>query len=483
MTKKTDEKKTPLAATEVIHPQRKIHEDYLAKPVYQRTRADRYEAGKKMRLICPPKSHATLDTHNRPNPMDLLVASSEGRNPELLPIRYGRMSASPFAFYRGAAAIMASDLSRTPSTNYFVQACGDCHLANFGGFATAEHRIVFDINDFDETYPAPFEWDIKRLAASFVIACQNNGFSADDTHYVARHVVNSYAQRIHEMAEYTVLDAWAYMDDYQELIRLYKDKKLEKVSKKQLSKAQKVDGIHELLKMAHFSEGVPKITDMPPLIFHTDEQLHPGFKESAHRTFKKYQSTLPVERRILLDKYEVVDMALKVVGVGSVGTFCAVALLFAGQGDPLFLQIKQATTSVLEPYTPQHHFVSHGERVVNGQRIMQAAGDVFLGHVIGDTSGRHYYIRKLHDVKIKPVIESFNLSDMLDYARYCGWALGRAHARSADPAIIAGYLGKGKEFAEAIAEFSFAYADLNLRDYHALLNSIKAKTVSAQNDI
>lgn len=469
--------------SESIRHQTKIHESYLEKPAHLRTKADRYEAGKKLRLHCPPKSHADVNTHDRPNPIDILIESGASRIQDLLPIRYGRMSVSPFTFYRGAAAVMASDLSRTPTTGYYVQACGDCHLANFGAFATAEHRIVFDINDFDETYPAPWEWDLKRLAASFVIACQNNGFSADDTHFVARHVVQSYNQQMHKLAEMSVLDAWSYIMDYQELIQMFKDKKLEKVSKKQLSKAQKVDGIHEMIKMSHMVQGKPIITEFPPLIFHTDEQSHPGFIESAHRTVKKYQSTLPIERRILLDKYELYDIAMKVVGVGSVGTFCAVALFFAGEDDPLFLQIKEAQRSVLAPYVTQRNFVSQGERVVYGQRIMQAAGDIFLGHLIGDTSGRHYYIRKLHDVKIKPMIESFNVTDMLDYGRYCGWALARAHARSSDPAIIAGYIGKGKELAEAIADFSFAYADLNLRDHHMLLNAIKAKTVPARLDV
>ncbi|WP_084756242.1 DUF2252 domain-containing protein [Candidatus Paracaedibacter symbiosus] len=468
---------------EIVRHPTKLHESFLAKPAYHRTKADRYDAGKKLRLHCPPKSHSELNAHDRPNPIDLLIESGASRNQELLPIRYGRMSVSPFTFYRGAAAIMASDLSRTPTTGYYVQACGDCHLANFGAFATAEHRIVFDVNDFDETYPAPWEWDLKRLAASFVIACQNNGFSADDTHFVARHLVQCYNQKMHELAEMPVLEAWAYIMDYQELIKMFKDKKLEKISKKQLSKAQKVDGIHEMIKMAHVVHGQPKIIDVPPLIFHSDEQAHPGFIESAHRTVKKYQSSLPIERRILLDKYELADIAMKVVGVGSVGTFCAAALFFAGENDPLFLQIKEAQRSVLEPYVNQRSFISQGERVVYGQRIMQAAGDIFLGHLIGDVSGRHYYIRKLHDVKIKPMIESFNVTDMLDYARYCGWTLARAHGRSADPAIIAGYMGKGKEIAEAIADFSFAYADLNLRDHHLLLNAIKAKIVPAKLDI
>lgn len=466
-----------------VHEEVKLHESFLAKPIYLRTKKDRYEAGKKMRLSCPVESHAELEVHNRPNPVEILVKSGAGRIQELLPIRYGRMSVSPFTFYRGAAAIMASDLSRTPTTGYYVQACGDCHLANFGAFATAEHRIIFDINDFDETYPAPWEWDVKRLAASFVIACQNNEFSADDTNFVAKHLVRSYAQRMHDLAEMTVLDAWAHIDDFQELIKGFKDKKLEKVSEKQMAKAKKVDGLHELMKLAHVVREKPEITDFPPLIFHTEEQTHPGFLERAHNTVKRYQNTLPIERRILLDKYEVSDVAMKVVGVGSVGTFCAISLLFAGDGDPLFLQIKEAQKSVLEPYVTRREFVSEGERVVYGQRIMQAAGDIFLGHLIGDDGKKHYYIRKLHDVKIKPVIEDFNFNDMLDFARYCGWALARAHGRSADPAIIAGYIGKGKKFAKAIADFSFAYAALNLQDHQALLNGIKAKTVPARLDV
>lgn len=468
---------------EVVHHPTKIHDEFLNKPVYLRTKADRYEAGKKLRLHCPIDSHSQLNANDRPNPIDLLTESAATRDQQLLPIRYGRMSLSPFAFYRGAASIMASDLSRTPTTNYYAQACGDCHLANFGAFATAEHRIIFDINDFDETYPAPWEWDLKRLAASFVIACQNNGFSTDDAHFITRHLVLSYNEKMHEFAEMPVLDAWSTILDYNELIKIFKDKRLEKVSKKQILKAQKLDGIHEMLKMGHIVQGKPMIKDEPPLIFHSDDQLHPGFIESAHRTVKKYQANLSIERRILLDKYELADIAMKVVGVGSVGTFCAVALFFAGKDDPLFLQIKEAQKSVLAPYTNHRHFVSEGERVVYGQRIMQAAGDLFLGHLIGDVSGRHYYIRKLHDVKIKPTIESYNVEDMLDFARYCGWTLARAHGRSADPAIIAGYIGKGEKFSQAIADFSFAYADLNLRDHQHLLNSIKAGTLPARMDL
>lgn len=479
---KKDGKKTA-SPNVIVHPEVQLHESFLAKPVYMRTKEDRYEAGKKMRLLCPIKSHAELDVHNRPNPIDLLVTNGAGRIQELLPIRYGRMSVSPFTFYRGAAAIMASDLSRTPTTGYYVQACGDCHLANFGAFATAEHRIIFDINDFDETYPAPWEWDVKRLAASFVIACQNNKFSTNDTYFVVKHLIRCYTERMHDLAEMPVLDAWAHIDDFQELIKTFKNKKLEKLSKKQMEKAKKVDGLHELMKMAHVIREKPEITNFPPLIFHTEEQSHPGFLERAHKTVKRYQSTLPIERRILLDKYEVTDVAMKVVGVGSVGTFCAISLLFAGDKDPLFLQIKEAQRSVLEPYVTKRTFVDQGERVVYGQRIMQAAGDIFLGHHIGDGGKKHYYIRKLHDVKIKPVIENFDLEDMLDYARYCSWALARAHGRSADPAIIAGYLGKGKEFAKAIADFSFAYAELNLQDHQALLNAIQAKTVPAKLDV
>jgi hypothetical protein len=458
---------------------------YFTKPAYTRTLEDRYEIGRKLRLKCPRNAHADLNLPStRKNPVDILIESGRTRVQSLLPIRYGRMSISPFTFYRGAAAIMAADLANTPTTGYIVQSCGDCHLANFGAFGTAEHEVFFDINDFDESYPAPWEWDLKRLTASFVIACQNNNFKSNDTRKIVRYLVKCYNKQLHALAAMPVLDAWSYVYEFDELVAQANDPKFRKAALRTEQKAKGVTGLKEYSKLAHVIDDQPRIADQPPVIFHFDEQKTKEFKNIAEHALKLYKRTLPMERRILLDRYEYMDMAMKVVGVGSVGTFCAIALFFAGEEDPLFLQIKEANQSVLEPYqSVRLTFADQGERIIYGQHIMQVASDIFLGHFkgeLGDAVGRDFYVRKLHNVKISFDTDTFSLKDMKDYARYCALALARAHARSGDPAIIAGYIGnKGGEFADALVDFSFAYADLNRQDHQQLLNAIKSGKIKA----
>lgn len=468
---------------------RMAHQNNLFhKPAFSRSLEDRYEVGRNLRVKCPRKAHSELPIPaDRKNPVDILVESGKTRVQSLLPIRYGRMSVSPFTFYRGGAAIMAADLANTPNTGYIVQSCGDGHLANFGAFGTAEQEVFFDINDFDETYPAPWEWDLKRLAASFVIACQNNTFKNEDIRKIVRYLVKSYNKQMHKFAAMTVLDTWSYNINYDNLVKMMSDPKFKKMAMKQEIKAKGVTGMKELSKLSHVVDGVPMIVDQVPGIFHFDEQKTASFKSIAEHAIKRYQKTLPIERRVILDRYEYMDMAMKVVGVGSVGTFCTIALFFAGEDDPLFLQIKEATTSVLEPYQPfKLSFADQGERVVYGQHIMQAASDIFLGHFkgeLGDAVGRHFYVRKLHNVKISFDTDLFNPDEMKMYARYCAMALARAHSRSADPAVIAGYIGKkGGEFADAITDFSFAYADLNKSDHQQLMNAINSGKIKAQKE-
>jgi uncharacterized protein (DUF2252 family) len=454
---------------------------YLKKPAHSRTRKDRFEAGRAMRAACPREAHATFDVGRprRKDPIKLLIASSEGRLDELLPIRYGRMLASPFAFFRGASVIMAADLSKTPSSGYAVQACGDCHLMNFGAFATPERNIVFDINDFDETFPAPWEWDLKRLAASFVIASRHNEHNSKSSRATSIRLVSSYRDRMTELANMPALSAWYAALDYRQLIDLTTDTALKKKQKKALEQALQRDSLHEFVRLGHVVDATPRIKDDPPLIYHHDSQNKAEYEEQVNHAMTLYRESLPPERRVLLDRYQLVDTAIKVVGVGSVGTYCTIGLFFAAENDPLFLQLKEARQSVLEPYVDFAPFPSHGERVVFGQRLMQTASDIFLGHTIAD-SGRHCYIRQLRDVKVKPMVEIFNPANMLSYAGNCGWALADAHARSGDAAIIAGYIGKGDVFAEAVYEFSVKYAQQNDADYAALEAAVKDGTVNAQ---
>lgn len=452
-----------------------VEASYLAKPMHLQTRKDRYEIGRALRLSCSREAQAEYNSQrkDRKDPLEILIASSEGRIETLLPIRYGRMVASPFAFYRGAAAIMAADLASTPSTKYAVQSCGDSHLMNFGAFATPERNIIFDINDFDETFPATWEWDLKRLAASLVIASHNNRHKLKDGIAAAYNAAISYGEKMRELAEMKTLDSWYSYLDYEELIEQTACKKLQKLRKAVLKKALNRCANEELVKLACMKGERPRIKDQPPLIYHEEDFESEHYQGLMRAAIEGYRESLSLERRVLFDKYEFADVAVKVVGVGSVGTHCHVGLFFAAEEDPLFLQIKEARPSVLEPYSSFLNLSSHnGERVVSGQRLMQAASDFFLGHFVGKT-GRHFYVRQLRDVKVKPLVEVFNPDHMHGFARNCAWALARAHARSGDPAIISGYIGKGGVFAEAISRFAAAYSEQNLQDYELLREAVR----------
>jgi uncharacterized protein (DUF2252 family) len=440
--------------------------------VGQRSREQLYTEGKAIRDSCPRVSHADWKPPpDRQNPIEILEASDKGRLPELIPVRYGRMIPSPFVFFRGAAAIMAADLAHTPATGIRVQVCGDAHLMNFGAFATPERRVIFDINDFDETLPAPWEWDVKRLATSFLIASRSNGFSESAARKTALCCIRSYRERMAEFAQMRTLEVWYARLDLETILPSIKDQEAQKRLQRRVRKAEASDVLEaDYPKLVSLENGEPTIRDNPPLIYHLREQAGPEFEARVADAFARYRDSLPDERRILLDRYQRKDLAIKVVGVGSVGTFCAVVLMMADVDDPLFLQVKEAGTSVLEPYAGKSIYANHGQRVVNGLRLMQSASDLFLGWTEG-REGRHFYVRQLHDVKIKLLVELFTLSVMVQYAEYCGWALARAHARAGQPALIAGYLGKGDQFDEGVADFATAYAEQNERDYKALVRA------------
>ncbi len=442
--------------------------------VDKRSRTDRKAEGKAIRLAVPLASHATWQAPaHRRDPIELLIESSVGRVPELLPIRYGRMLQSPFTFYRGGAAIMAADLADLPSTGIHVQACGDCHLVNFGAFGTPERRVIFAINDFDETLPAPWEWDIKRLAASFVVAGRHNGFTAAETREATQACVRSYRERMREFSKMQALEVWYSDIDAEELIETIEDDIGRQRLKKRITKARDRDVLDEdFPELVTFENGEHHIRDNPPLIFHLQTEEAASVNARICEAFDRYRATLADDRRVLLDRYEFKDIAMKVVGVGSVGTRCSIALLMGGAEDPLFLQVKEARASVLEPYAGRSIYTNHGERVVMGQRLMLSASDIFLGWVEGK-EGNHFYIRQMRDMKIKPLVELFNTSVMNQYAELCGWTLAHAHARSGDAAKIAGYLGKKEDFDEALADFAEAYADQNELDYKALQRAVQ----------
>jgi uncharacterized protein (DUF2252 family) len=433
---------------------------------------ERIAAGKALRQAVPRESHEEWKPAiHRLDPIDILREQDAARLEFLLPIRYGRMLQSPFAFLRGSAAVMAADLSQTPVSGIRVQACGDCHLVNFGGFATPERNILFDINDFDETLPAPWEWDVKRLAASFIAAARNNSLSDEDGQAATREMVRMYRTQMAEFAQMRVLDVWYAKLDLETILGQMKDTEWAKRIRVGVEKLRgRTVPDYDFPKMTEQKGGAPVIKDNPPLIFHASERLDERVVLNA---LERYRSVLPGERRSLFDRYKFADIAMKVVGVGSVGTLCAVALFMASDNDPLFLQVKEAKPSVLEPYAGKNHYDNQGERVVTGQRLMQSASDIFLGWTMGE-GGRHFYIRQLRDMKIKPVVESYNASRLSGYARATGWTLARAHARSGDAAMISGYMGKTDVFDKAIAKFSVSYADQTERDHAALANAVRS---------
>jgi uncharacterized protein (DUF2252 family) len=436
----------------------------------------RLQSGKNLRERIPRSSHSQWTSpKNRADPTELLKESDRGRLPSLLPIRYARMRESPFAFFRGAAAMMAADLASTPVTGIRVQACGDCHVANFGGFGTPERQLVFDINDFDETLPAPWEWDVKRLAASIVLAMRHAGIG--DRHCLdsVRASARSYRQHMRVYAEMTALKVWYTHLSTELLAQHAETPKARKRWQKLEARAALNTSGRDFPKITAMRHGRPRITDRPPLIYHPSDAAALG--KHARRLFQRYRETLSAERRNLLDRYELVDIARKVVGVGSVGTRCTVALLMAAPHDPLFLQCKEARRSVLEPYAGKSRYSNQGERVVTGQRLLQSASDVLLGWTCDD-QGHDFYFRQLHDMRMKIDIEGMSKQDWSEYVELCGWVLARAHARTGDPAWISGYLGKTPVFDEAVAKFALAYADQTERDHASFLKATRRKRIS-----
>jgi uncharacterized protein (DUF2252 family) len=435
-----------------------------------------YAMGKSLRDKCLRESHAAWKpAADRPDPIALMEESNKGRMPHLVPIRHGRMLQSPFTFYRGAALNMAADLAGTPASGIRVQACGDCHLCNFGSYATPERRVIFDINDLDETLPAPWEWNVKRLTASFVLACRDNGLGEDTARDAVLSCVRSYRERIAEYSKMHVLDVWYSSIEVDNLVATVQDEEARKRYKKRLSKARERSVLeHDFPELATTTGLAPTIKENPPLIFHLREQAHEEHSANIQRSFARYRETMQEDRRLLLDRFKLMDFAIKVVGVGSVGTFCGIILLMASEHDPLFLQFKQARPSVLEAYAGKSLHTNDGQRVVHGCRMMQSASDLFLGWTEGD-HGRHFYIRQLNDMKVKPMVEMFTPSVMLMYAGVCGWTLAHAHARSGEPAKISGYLGrKSDKFDKAIADFAIAYADQSERDHETLMKAVRA---------
>lgn len=393
---------------------------------------------------------------------------------DLVPLRHGRMLRTPFTFYRGAALNMAADLAVTPASGLTVQACGDAHLLNFGAFATPERRVIFDINDLDETLPAPWEWDVKRLATSFTVACRNNGFSDSRARDVALACVRSYRERMAEYSQMRALDVWYSRIEIKKVIDSFADKVASKRVEKRLAKAKQRSVVeHDFPKLAAITGKQPTIKDNYPLIYHPSEKGVEDLLTRTRAAFAIYRDSLPEDRRVLLDRYDLKDVAIKVVGVGSVGTYCCIMLLMAGDQDPLFLQVKEARASVLEAYAGPSRHPNHGQRVVHGCRLMQAASDLFLGWAEGQL-GRHFYIRQLRDVKLALLVELFDPVTMSQYAEACGWVLARAHARSGDPLQISGYLGKSDVFDKAVANFSTAYADQTDCDYEVLKKAVKS---------
>jgi uncharacterized protein (DUF2252 family) len=455
--------------------------------------SERVARGKAARAEVSRASHAHIEpSSERPDPIALLEDQAKTRVPELVPIRYGRMLVSPFTFYRGAAMIMASDLAATPRSGLQVQCCGDAHLSNFGVFASPERRLMFDVNDFDETLPGPWEWDVKRLSASMLIAALDNGFEAKDQDQIVLETVGQYRNSIRQFADMKHLEVWYAHLDIEDVIAKYGSQfrpKQIKRTEKQLAKARTKDSMSAFSKLTHVVDGRVCIIDQSPLIVPLDKL---GADMSADVMFeglrgliREYRNTLEFDRRILLEEFELHDFARKVVGVGSVGTRAYIALLLGRDTeDPLFLQVKEAEASVLEAFLGKSEFENHGERVVVGQRLMQAASDIFLGwlHVPAGMDGkeRDFYLRQLKDWKGSAEIEQMAPSALATYGRLCGWTLARAHARSGDRIALASYLGSSDRFDRAILEFSHVYAEQNERDYKELKKAVKSGRITAE---
>jgi uncharacterized protein (DUF2252 family) len=452
--------------------------------------AERAASGRAARSVARRSSHAGWEPPpDREDPVAILERQACTRVQELVPIRYGRMSVSPFAFYRGAAAVMSTDLARTPVSGLRVQVCGDAHLSNFGAFAAPDRRLVFDLNDFDESLPGPWEWDVKRLAASFAIAVRENGFRRKERAELLLTVTRAYREAMREFASRRNLEVWYARLDVESAMGEVEDEdpKMLKRVRKGIAKARLKDSLRALEKLTENVDGELRFRSEPPLLVPAEELAPTGDDEALREVLRSvldaYRETLPGDRQQLLDGYELHHIARKVVGVGSVGTRAWVVLLIgADEGDPLFLQAKEAEASVLEPFASPSRFRNHGRRVVEGQRLMQAASDIFLGwcRATGLEGPRDFYVRQLWDWKRSAEIERLTPRGLEVYAQMCGWTLARAHARSGDRIALAGYLGGGDSFEEAIAKFAEAYADQAERDHEALLAAIDSGRVEAR---
>jgi uncharacterized protein (DUF2252 family) len=447
--------------------------------------------GRERRTSVPRSSHAQwAPPADRPDPVAVLEEQARTRVPDLIPIRYGRMIASPFSYFRGAAAPMAWDLAHTPTTDIRVQACGDAHLLNFGMYAAPDRRLVFDVNDFDETLPAPFEWDVKRLAASFAVAARDNGYRRKEQRAAARTAAEAYRTTMARAAGMRFLEVWyARVDADNALAELSgrNDKATVNAVQKGLAKARKRTSLGSLSKFAQQVDGGYRIREQPPVIARPSAAIYGDVEQIVRQGLADYARSLSPERRLVLDHYHYVDFARKVVGVGSVGTEAFMVLLMGDRDDdPLFLQVKEAQPSVLERFLGSSTYSHHGERVVAGQRLMQAATDIFLGwqRIKGlDGETRDYYVRQFHDWKGSADVETLLEPGAALYARICGATLARAHARWGDRIAIASYLGKGETFDRAIADFSAAYADQNERDYAAFAAAVDSGRLAARTGV
>lgn len=446
------------------------------------TVAERMSHGKALRDKTPREmqGNASYIKNDRADPIQLIIASNYDRLQDLVPIRHGRMLQSAFAFYRGAAMIMAEDLSYTPSCGIYVQSCGDCHMMNFGGYATPERKQIFDINDFDETLQAPFEWDLKRLAASIIIAGRYKGFSDKESKKAAFGAIKMYGGKMQKYATMHQLEIWYSTLDNKTIVKFFKNETdFAKRIRSATEKAKRRTHEQVFPKISVLEDGKRKIVDEPPLIYHlpdTDKIVN-----DAQEFFEGYYAGLSDDKRALIKRYQLVDVAVKVVGVGSVGTRCVIALMMAEADDALILQFKEARRSVLEPYNQKTTYQNNGERIVNGQRLMQAVSDIFLGWT-RTKAGRDFYIRQLRDMKSSADIDSFTLNTLNNYTLLCGWALAKSHAKSGMSPEIAGYVGKSDVFANAVADFAVSYADQNDRDYKAFYHAAKNNKIAVETE-
>ena len=439
---------------------------------------ERYAAGKALRVSVPRDTHASWKpAAKRPDAVQMVLESEKGRVAELLPLRHGRMVKSAFTFYRGAASTMAYDLAATPVSVLRVQCCGDAHLCNFGGFATPERRIIFSINDLDETLPAPWEWDVKRLAASFVVACRDKGISDGAARDIAATSVRTYRESMAEFSKMKRLELWYRALDSEEMLANLDPDQRKRIMKRIEKEKAKSRGEVMFPKLVGEQAGAPVIMDQLPTIFHAKGHRPGEIQKTLRDALATYRESLPHSSQKLLDHYEIRDAAVKVVGVGSVGTLCWVFLFMAGDDEPLFLQVKEARASVLEPYAGASVFPNHGQRVVNGYRLMQPASDMFLGWAHGPA--RHFFVRQLRDTKISVLVETLTGDEMDIYASWCGRALALSHARTGNAAALSGYMGNSDAFDRAMASFSMVYADQNEKDHAALDRAVRSGKLKA----